>query len=40
LVIAILAVLVVAALIGTIKVDMERTAPSTPRLPGIRYYAP
>jgi hypothetical protein len=35
--IAMLAVLVVAALIGTIKFDMERTAPSTPRLHGMRY---
>jgi hypothetical protein len=32
-----LAVLVVAALTGKIKFDIERTAPSTPRLHGMRY---
>ena len=37
LIIVLLTVLVVAALIGTIKFDMERTAPSTPRLHGMRY---
>jgi hypothetical protein len=35
--IAVLAVLVVAAVTGTIKFDMERTAPSTSRLHGMRY---